>query len=164
LYHRNVKVLDIYLARLLLEVSGATISFMMLTLFFWSIGWMHGPEDVLLIMEAWFLLALFGAGLAVFLGSLSEEFEVVEKLWHPASYLLFPLSGAAYLVSSLPPSVQPMALKLPMVNGVEMLREGYFGSEMTAVYDLPYFVCSTLLVWLLALVQLRKVSRRAIAA
>lgn len=164
LYHRNVKVLDIYLARLILEISGATISFMMLTLFFWSIGWMHGPEDVLLIIEAWFLLALFGAGLAIFLGSLSEEFEVVEKLWHPASYLLFPLSGAAYLVSSLPPSVQPLALKLPMVNGVEMLREGYFGSEMTPIYDLPYFIWSTLIVWLLALIQLRKISKKAIAA
>ena len=164
LYHRNVKVMDIYLARLLLEVSGATISFIMLTLFFWSIDWMHGPEDVMLIIQAWILLALFGAGLAIFLGSLSEEFELVEKLWHPASYLLFPLSGAAYLVGSLPTSVQPLALMLPMVNGVEMLREGYFGSEMTPVYDLPYFICSTLVVWLLALLQLRKISKRAIAA
>lgn len=164
LYHRNVKVFDIYMARLVLEAAGATISFMMLTIFFWSIGWMHGPEDVLFIIEAWLLLALFGAGLAIFLASLSEEFELVEKLWHPASYLLFPLSGAAFLVSSLPVSVQPLALYLPMVNGVEMLRKGYFGSEMTAIYDLPYFICSTLVVWCLALLQLRKISRRAIAA
>jgi ABC-2 type transport system permease protein/capsular polysaccharide transport system permease protein len=164
LYHRNVKVIDIYLARLLLEASGATISFMTLTLFFWSLGWMHGPEDVLKIMEAWLLLALFGGGLAIFLGSMSEEFEIIEKLWHPFSYLFFPLSGAAYLVSSLPQSVQPLALYLPMVNGVEMLREGYFGSEMTAIYDLPYFICVTLVVWLLALLELRKISKRAIAA
>jgi ABC-2 type transport system permease protein/capsular polysaccharide transport system permease protein len=164
LYHRNVKVLDIYLARLLLEAAGATISFMMLTVFFWSIGWMHGPEDVMQIIEGWFLLALFGAGLAIFLGSLSEEFEIVEKLWHPASYLLFPLSGAAYLVSSLPASVQPLALTLPMVNGVEILREGYFGSEMTAVYDLPYFIWSTLIVWLLALIQVKKIIKNAVAA
>lgn len=164
LYHRNVKVFDIYLARLLLEASGATISFMTLTLFFWSIDWMHGPEDVLQIMEAWSLLALFGAGLAIFLGGLSEEFEVIEKLWHPFSYLFFPLSGAAYLVSSLPVSVQPLALYLPMVNGVEMLREGYFGSEMHAIYDAQYFLLATLVVWFLALLELRKVSKRAIAA
>ena len=164
LYHRNVKVLDIYLARMILETAGATTSFITLTLFFWSVGWMNGPEDVLEIMEAWFLLALFGSGLAMFLGALAEEYEIVDKLWHPASYLLFPLSGAAYLVSSLPESVQPLALKLPMVNGVEMLREGYFGSAMTAVYDLPYFVWSIMIVWLLALLQIRKVSKRAIAA
>lgn len=163
LYHRNVKVIDIYLARLLLEASGATISFMVLTIFFWSIGWMHGPEDVMQIMEAWFLLAFFGAGLAIFLGGLAEEFEIIEKLWHPVTYLFFPLSGAAYVVSSLPASVQPLALYLPMVNGVEMLREGYFGSEMVAHYDLPYFVFSILVVWVLGLLQLRKVSQRAIA-
>ncbi len=164
LYHRNVKVIDIYLSRLILEAGGAGTSFLALTLFFWSIGWMDGPEDVLTIIEGWTLLALFGAGLAIFLGSLSEEFEIVEKLWHPASYLLFPLSGAAFLVSSLPPGVQQIALKLPMVNGVEMLREGYFGSAMTAIYDLPYFVCSTMVVWVLALLQLKKISKRAIAS
>lgn len=164
LYHRNVKVIDIYLSRLILEAGGAGTSFLVLTLFFWSIGWMDGPEDVLTIIEGWSLLALFGAGLAIFLGSLSEEFEIVEKLWHPASYLLFPLSGAAFLVSSLPASVQQLALKLPMVNGVEMLRQGYFGSAMTAIYDLPYFVCSTMIVWILALLQLKKISKRAIAA
>jgi ABC-type polysaccharide/polyol phosphate export permease len=163
LYHRNVKVLDIYLARLLLEASGATISFIVLTLFFWSIGWMHGPEDVMEIMQAWLLLALFGAGLALFLGSLSEEFMIIEKLWHPITYLFFPLSGAAYVVSSLPVSVQPYALDLPMVNGVEMLREGYFGSEMTAHYDVSYFAITILVLWLLGLLQLRKVSKRAIA-
>lgn len=164
LYHRNVKVIDIYLARLLLEAAGATTSFMVLTLFFWSIGWMNGPEDVLEVVEAWVLLALFGSGLAMFLASLSEEFEIVDKLWHPASYLLFPLSGAAFLVSTLPASVQPLALTLPMVNGVEMLREGYFGSSMTAVYNLPYFVCTIIVIWLLALIQIRKISKRAIAA
>jgi ABC-type polysaccharide/polyol phosphate export permease len=164
LYHRNVKVIDIYLARLILEAAGATTSFMVLSLFFWGLGWMKGPEDLLQVIGAWALLALFGSGLAVFLASLSEEFEIVDKLWHPASYLLFPLSGAAYLVHSLPEGVQPLALKLPMVNGVELLREGYFGSEMIAVYDLPYFICSTLVIWLLALLQLRKISKWAIAA
>jgi ABC-2 type transport system permease protein/capsular polysaccharide transport system permease protein len=163
LYHRNVKVVDIYFARLILEASGATISFMALTLFFWAIDWMQAPEDVLMIIQAWILLALFGAGFAIFLGALSEEFELVEKLWHPASYLLFPLSGAAYLVSSLPQDVQPLALYLPMVNGVEMLREGYFGSKVRAIYDVQYLIFSILVLWLLALLQLRKISKRAIA-
>jgi ABC-2 type transport system permease protein/capsular polysaccharide transport system permease protein len=124
---------------------------------------MQAPEDVLMIIQAWILLALFGAGFAIFLGALSEEFELVEKLWHPASYLLFPLSGAAYLVSSLPQDVQPLALYLPMVNGVEMLREGYFGSKVRAIYDVQYLIFSILVLWLLALLQLRKISKRAIA-
>jgi len=164
LYHRNVKVLDIYISRLLLEVAGATTSFIALTLFFNGIGWMDLPEDVLKVTFGWFLLAWFGAALAILLGSLSEEYEVVEKLWHPASYLLFPLSGAGFIVDALPPGAQDLALKLPMVNGVEFLREGYFGSHMKAYYDLSYMTICNLVMTFLALSQLRKISRRAISA
>lgn len=164
LYHRNVKVLDIYLARLILEFAGATISFATLTIFFISIGWMNPPEDVLQVIWAWLLLTWFGFALSIFLGSLSEEYETVEKLWHPASYLLFPLSGAAFVVSALPERAQELVLYLPMVGGVEMLREGYFGSQFKAVYDQPYFILVCLVLSLLALAQLRKISKKAIAA
>lgn len=164
LYHRNVKVIDIYLARLMLELSGATISFVTLSLFFIGIGWMAPPEDVLKIIAAWLLLIWFGCSFAILLGSLSEEFEIIEKLWHPASYLLFPLSGAGFIVSALPVGAQHLALYLPMVNGVELLREGYFGSKIVAVYDLNYMIVVTLFMSLAALVQTQKISKKAISA
>lgn len=164
LYHRNVKVIDIFLARLILEFSGATMSFIALTLFFSSIGWTELPEDMLKIMGAWALLTWFGCAFAILVGSLSEEYEIVDKLWHPTSYLLFPLSGAAYVVSALPVSAQHLALYLPMVNAIELLREGFFGSKMQAIYDIPYMVVVTMLITLAALLQMRKISKRAIAA
>jgi ABC-type polysaccharide/polyol phosphate export permease len=164
LYHRNVKVLDIYLSRLLLEIAGATISFVALTLFFSGIGWMDLPEDVLKVMFGWVLLTWFGASLAIFLGSLSEEFEVVEKLWHPTSYLLFPLSGAGFIVDALPNEAMELALYLPMVNGVEIIREGYFGTHITAHYDIAYTGIFNSLLSFAALAQLRKISKRAISA
>lgn len=164
LYHRNVKVLDIYMSRLLLEVAGATTSFIALTVFFSGIGWMDLPEDLLKIMFGWVMLAWFGSALAILLGSLSEEYEIVEKLWHPASYLLFPLSGAGYIVDALPQSAQKLALILPMVNGVELLREGYFGTHITAHYDLPYMAICNLAMTFVALAQLHKISKKAISA
>lgn len=54
MYHRNVRVIDIYLSRILLEVVGTTISFATLTLFFHAIGWMALPEDILKVMAGWF--------------------------------------------------------------------------------------------------------------
>src|ERR1700738_981730 len=39
LFHRNVRVIDLFVARLLLEFAGATISFIVLTVIFISIGW-----------------------------------------------------------------------------------------------------------------------------
>lgn len=138
LYHRNVRPLDIYLARLLLEAAGATISFVFLTLFFGFIGWLDLPEDVLQVTGGWLMIAWFGMSLALLLGALSETSEVIEKLWHPMSYFLFPLSGAAFLVDALPKQAQDLILILPMVHGVEFLREGFFGSQIHAHYDMGY--------------------------
>lgn len=159
LYHRNVRPIDIYLARLILEAAGATMSFVFLVLFFSFIGWLDLPEDVLQIAAAWCMLAWFGASLALFLGALSETSETVEKLWHPAAYILFPLSGAAFLVSALPDAAQKFVLLLPMVHGVEFLREGYFGSQITAHYDIGYMAMWNVILTLFGLAQTRKISR-----
>ncbi|WP_199155796.1 ABC transporter permease [Chromobacterium sp. ASV23] len=159
MYHRNVKVIDIYAARLLLEAGGASISFVVLSLFFSFIGWIQPPEDVGTVLIAWLLLAWFGISLAILMGAWSEQSETVEKLWHPASYLLFPLSGAAFMVDALPGMAQDFVLLLPMVHGVEMLREGYFGSSFKAHYDTSYMVLICALLTLLGLAKTREISR-----
>jgi ABC-type polysaccharide/polyol phosphate export permease len=160
MYHHNVKVIDIFLARILLEAAGATMSFMILTLFFIFIGWMPLPEDILKILLGWFMLAWFGSSLAILIGAVSEMSEVVEKVWHPITYLLFPLSGAMFMVDWLPKDVQPIVLALPMVHGVEILREGYFGSVVHAHYDLVYMSVVCLLLTFTGLLLTRIISRR----
>jgi ABC-type polysaccharide/polyol phosphate export permease len=160
MYHRNVKVIDVFAARLLLEAAGATISFVVLGCFFIGIGWMQPPEDVLMIAMGWVLTAWFGASLALLLGAWAEKSELVEKIWHPLAYLLFPLSGAAFIVDALPTKVQQYVLLLPMVNGVEMVREGYFGSGFKAHYSIVYMVCVCLGLSLLALAQVRETGRK----
>jgi ABC-type polysaccharide/polyol phosphate export permease len=157
LYHRNVRPFDIYIARLILEAGGATISFVVLVLFFHFLGWLDYPEDVLQVAAAWCMLAWFGMSLSLFFGALSETSEIVEKLWHPTAYILFPLSGAAFLVDALPTAAQHYVLLLPMVHGVEFLREGYFGSKIVAHYDLAYMAIINTLLTLLGLARTRRV-------
>jgi ABC-type polysaccharide/polyol phosphate export permease len=159
MYHRNVRVLDIFLSRIALEAIGATMSFVTLGLLFNFLGLMDMPENPLLVVQGWLLTAWFGGSLAMLLGSLSEKSELVEKLWHPAAYLLFPLSGAAYLVDALPPAAQSAALWLPMVNGVEMVRDGYFGSKIVAHYSVFYVASCNMVLTLFALALERAVSR-----
>jgi ABC-type polysaccharide/polyol phosphate export permease len=160
MYHRNVKVIDIYASRILLEFSGASMSFVILIFFFMSIGWMSLPEDILKILLGWFMLTWFGSALAITIGSLSEMSEIMEKIWHPITYLLFPLSGTMFMVDWLPQSVQKYILYLPMVHGVEILREGYFGSAIRAHYDIPYMVVVCLFMTLLGLSLAREAGRR----
>ncbi len=138
MYHRNVKVIDIFLARLLLEGGGASISFVTLAIFFNLSGYLDYPEDIFQVIGGWLMLAWFGCSLAILLGALAQLSEVVDKLWHPASYLLFPLSGAAFLADALPEQARSLILYLPMVHGVEYLREGYFGRYFEAHYSISY--------------------------
>ncbi len=159
MYHRNVRVIDIFMARLLLEGAGASISFLILSTFFVFVGMMSPPEDALQVVGGWLMLAWFGMSLALLLGSLAEQWEMVDKLWHPLSYITFPLSGAAFLVDALPKQAQDIILLLPMVHGTEFLREGFFGSKIHAHYDMGYMGLMNLGLTFLALLQLRKVSK-----
>lgn len=159
MFHRNVKVMDVYLARLALEAAGATISFVVLATVFTIMGWMKLPEDIGKVLLGWFLLGWYGVGLALLVGALSERTEIVEKIWAPITYLLFPLSGAAYMVDWLPASAQEAVYYLPMVHGVELLREGYFGSAVRAHYDLIYMGGCCLALTFVGLTQERHISR-----
>ena len=159
MYHRHVKVVDIFASRLLLETGGATISFVVLALLFTALGLVKPPEDVSKVVFAWFMTAWFGLSLAILMGALSEKSEIIEKLWHPASYLLFPLSGAAFMVDALPSTAQEFVLLLPMVHGVELLREGYFGSTFKAHYSMPYMALWCAGLTILGLAKTREISR-----
>jgi capsular polysaccharide transport system permease protein len=160
MYHRNVKVIDIFVARIVLEAAGATTSFLALATVFTSLGWMQLPQNILKVLLGWLLLAWFGASLAITVGGLSIRTEVVEKLWHPATYLLFPLSGAAFMVDWLPKSMQNVLLWFPMVHGVEILRDGYFGSTVRTHYSITYMSIWCLSLSVIGLAQERVISRQ----
>lgn len=157
LFHRQVKMLDVYVSRILLEFAGVTFSFVALGALLWAFGWIDPPEDVLKVLYAWLLLSWLGAGLALLLGSVSERNSIVEKLWAPTTLILFPLSGAAFMVDAMPPRVQEILLYLPMLHGSEFLREGFFGSKVKAVYDLGYLIAFNLVLTFFGLTQVKRV-------
>src|SRR5580692_12386802 len=138
LFHRNVRVIDVLLTRIALEIGGATCSFIVLSTLFIFIGWMPPPNDLLKVVCGWLMLAWFGASLALLIGAGTAFSDIVERIWHPAAYILFPLSGAAFMVEWLPLDAQKFLLLLPMVHGTEMVREGYFGNVIRTHYDVGY--------------------------
>jgi capsular polysaccharide transport system permease protein len=143
-----------------LEVCGATCSFIVLSLFFIYIGWMPVPDDLLLVIAGWLMLAWFGASLALLVGAAVAFSQVVERLWWPTAYLLFPASGAAFMVDWLPSKLRPYVLYLPMVHGIEMLRQGYFGSIVKTHYDIGYMATCCLILSLSGFFVVREASRR----
>ncbi len=160
LYHRNVRVVDLFFARLLLEISGATISAVFLTTLFVALGLMEMPQNLSLVIGGWIFLALFGCGLGLIIGALSERSETADRIWHTIAYLLFPLSGAVFMVDWLPTSAQKLILLLPMVHGVEMLRAGYFGALVKPHYDVEYMVVADLVLLFVGLFLVREAGKR----
>jgi ABC-type polysaccharide/polyol phosphate export permease len=160
LFHRNVQVIDVLITRIVLEVGGATASFIALSLLFIFVGWMPAPIDPLEVVFGWFMLAWFGASLALLIGAGTAFSEIVDRLWHPAAYLLFPLSGAAFMVDWLPVAMQKLVLLLPMVHGTEILREGFFGNVIQTHYDVGYMATCCLVLSLAGLYVVQQASRR----
>jgi ABC-2 type transport system permease protein/capsular polysaccharide transport system permease protein len=159
LYHRQVKPIDIYVSRILLEAIGATISFIILSFVFINVGLVNPPHDILVVFEGWMLLVWYAASISLIVGALSEKTEILEKVWHIIQYLMIPLSGSFFMLNSLPQQARDFLMYIPTVNCTEMIRAGYFGPVAPFFYDLPYVVVCNLGLTVLGLCQVRSVSR-----
>jgi capsular polysaccharide transport system permease protein len=160
MYHRNVKVMDIILARILLEIGGGTASLIILSVLFAALNAMAWPDDILLVIGGWLLLCWFAVALGMIVGAVTEFSDTFERVWHVLAYLLFPLSGAVYMVSWLPKTIQDKALLLPMVHGVEMIRHGYFGQLVQTHENPVYFASVNMVLTLLGLFLMRQAGYR----
>lgn len=106
------------------------------------------------------MLIWYAVALGLTIGSLSERSEVVDRVWHTITYLMFPLSGAGFMVDWLPKHLQNIVLFLPMVHGAEMLREGYFGPAYKYHYSVTYFASFNLALLLIGLVLTQEAGKR----
>ncbi|MDQ3144945.1 MAG: capsule polysaccharide export ABC transporter permease, partial [Pseudomonadota bacterium] len=55
LHHRQVTIVDVYLARILLEMLAASTSLVVLSLGFYAMEWLPAPEDILQVVAGWLL-------------------------------------------------------------------------------------------------------------
>jgi capsular polysaccharide transport system permease protein len=160
LYHRNVRALDVFMARLILEVCGATTSLIVLTVVFSLVGMMHPPVDIWAVIVGWSLLAWFAIALSLVIGAASERSELVERVWHILTYMMFPLSGAAFMVDWLPKVARDLIYWVPMVHGTEMIRHGFFGNAVRTYEDPLYFAAVNAVMTLFGLALVLDAGRR----
>ena len=159
-YHRPVRAFDTLVSRVLLEVIGATSSFTMLTIFFAAVGAIAWPVDVLSVAIGWLLMCWFALALGMILCAATERSEFLARIWHIVSYLMLPLSGAAYMVYWLPPDYQQLVLWIPMVHGTELIRYGFFGDTVPTYSDPVYFLYANLVLTLLGIAMMRDISAK----
>ena len=64
------------------------------------------------------------------------------------------------MVDWLPTKAQEVILLLPMVHGVELLREGYFGNTVRSHYDIGYMALCSIVLTLVGLYLVRDAGRK----
>ncbi len=151
LTHRNVKLIDVFLARIFLEWASATAAFIALGLILSVSGLISPIQDMASILMGWLLLAWFSLGLGLIVGALGARFGDFEKLWRAMNYPLFIISGVFFMVDWLPTGVREFILWVPMVHGNELIRHGFFGSMVPTYGDPAYFAMVNLAVTFIGL-------------
>lgn len=129
LYHRNITLLDILLARNLLEAAatfGAMVGFLLL---FGLVAdeWPREPARLVLGMA---LMTGLAHGLALLIAAGSVYTELFDRVVHLVMYLALPVTGAFFMVFWLPTEMQRTVLWIPTVHCFELVREGQFGTRI----------------------------------
>jgi len=138
LHHRQVKPLHILISRNVLELGGATATFIIVYVALLGVGLIEVPANFLLMYCGWLMVAWLGLGMAMLMTGLAIRFEPVERVVGLLTYLLVPLSGAFFMIAWLPPKAQQIMLYIPFPHAIEMLRAGVFGPFVETHYDWFY--------------------------
>jgi len=140
LYHRRISILHLYFARLLLEFVGVTLAFFVVFVVLVVYGVAEPPPRPGLVYGGWLLLGWVTLGISLIVGSLSEMVEIVEKFVSALTYILVPISGMFFMAAWIPDKYRPLALKVPFLNCIEMIRAGFFGDFVTTYYSVGYVI------------------------
>jgi len=161
LYHRHVTLLDIVIARNLLEGGAAFGAMLGFLLFFGLVAgeWPHEPAKIVLGL-AFMLLLAHGLGMLVAVGSVYTD--LFDRVTHLLTYLSMPLTGAFYMVFWLPTELQRMALWIPTVHCFELVRDGQFGARVPTHYDIGYALSWIAALNLLGMAGLRRARRHLV--
>lgn len=162
MYHRQVKILDFLTVRFLIELIGSMMAYVFIGTILYAVGEFPDVNDVGTFLAGWFLYASVTFSICLILAPLSEVSDVLEKLVPVTTYLMIPFSGTFNMSSWLTPQVQELMHYSPFVQAMEMMREGIFGSSVSAIYDPTVPITATLICALLGLALCRRVRRRLI--
>lgn len=137
-YFKNVKPIDVVLARAFLELNiniGCTI---FLTIIFYFIGYDVGFQDFLLFLTTMFLIFIMAFGIGLFVAVAQcykkEVFRVVNMCTRP----LYLMSGVFFSINIIPENYREYLLYNPLIHAISLVREGYNESFHTNYVSIEY--------------------------
>lgn len=134
LLHRQLTMLDMILSRAVLEFAGTTLAFFTVYGFLLLVRATEPIYDFRMVLWGWLLLAWFGLGLGVITAALTARYRSAHHFVGPMQYLSVPLAPTFYMVDWMPNFLQDLLYFNPLTHPYEMIREGFFGPTVNAIY------------------------------
>ena len=160
LYHSMVTVFDITFARAILEAAGTFSSFLILYSLLMLIGFAGFPERPLYLLAGVGYVFWFSFGISMIIVGGTYENRLLERMTHPFSYFMIPLSGAFIRVAWIPEPYRHYFLFNPFPQIFELIRYGVFENATLEFVNFTYITGFCLVLTLLGLIALKAVRRR----
>ena len=160
LYHRMVTIMDMAIARNLLEFASAAMALVILLGFAWLCGLGNLPDRPILMFSGMGQLWLLSFGLSLVVTAAADNSTVVQRIVHPATYVCLPLSGAFFLLKWVPHPVRDYLAWSPLMSPFEEIREGQFASLDSHYIDRTYVLTWAFVLILVGTVAIRITRRR----
>lgn len=155
LYHRMVTVFDIVTARALLEAAGTFLAFTVLMALLVGLGLAGLPARPLYLFAALALMFCYSWAHSLIIVATSYNNRTVERLVHPYSYFMIPLSASFYQVEWIPAPYREWLMWIPLPHIFELARYGWFDSATLRHFDPLYIVGACLVLTWIGLLTLR---------
>jgi capsular polysaccharide transport system permease protein len=159
LYHRQIKILDFLLARFIIEFLGSLMAYSFIASVLIIFNQFPVPRDIGLFIAGWLIYSFFTFSICLIIAPLSEMSEVLEKFIPVVTYIMLPFSGLFFMASWLTPQIREYMLLSPFVNGMEMMRKGIWGDQVTAYYNIWNPIICTVVATMIGLTLCRRVRR-----
>lgn len=146
LYHRMVTILDMLIARAVLEMLATTGALAFLMGLAVLAGVADAPARPLRLLAGIALLSWFSFTLSMGIATGVYFSKAFSKLVHPLTYIAMPISGAFFILPWVPQPYRTWLSWSPLNQIFEMIHSGIFES-----YDSLYFDPIYIIGWCMAL-------------
>ncbi|MBX9725831.1 MAG: ABC transporter permease [Rickettsiales bacterium] len=160
MYHKMVSIFDIAFARAVLELAGCFMSFIILISLIVSLGYTDLPPRPLMLIAGIAYVFFFSFGIALIIVGGTHDNRLLERLVHPFTYFMIPLSGAFFQIDWIPEPYRGYLLYNPLPQMFELVRYGAFETATPKYVNFTYITAWCLVLVLLGLIALRAVKRR----
>lgn len=155
LYHRMVTVFDIVIARALLEAAGTFLAYAVLMTLLVGLGLTSMPARPLALAAALALMFWYSWAHSLIVTAVSHDNRTVDRLVHPYTYFMVPLSAAFFQVEWVPHPYREWLMWVPLAHIFELARYGQFQSATLRYFDGFYIVASCVLLTWVGLLAVR---------